>query len=288
VVLVLEQGFVAHRVAQTLSVALTSDDMRRFRDEDDQGKAAAAATISDRILLRLAGADRIFVDDGAGDWSGDWSGAGWSDRRLEYLLQISWPAYRRSFHPERARPAVLAESARVPLSFTADLSEAAAGDYRRDRGKILIRGIARAATKYALAELAARDEKKDDAEAERGGDGDGEKGDPAHSGRKRHHRHHAEKDRWLKGLVNAAGVALERADTRSWHLLPGAISVARLTLPAGRHALALDLSGAAGGAPRRVVLEDVNVRPGAITFVSGRIWHDGQLAVTTSAPGIRK
>jgi tetratricopeptide (TPR) repeat protein len=287
VIVVLEEGFVAHRVGQTLSIALTSDDMRHFRDGDDASKASAAAGIGDRILLHLAGADPTLLDEEDDDaWGRDWGGSSSSDRPLEYLLQISWPAYRRSYHPSRLGPSVLADSVRIPLRFSADLSDAAAGDYRRDRAKILARAIARAATKYALAELAERDAKKQDDEVKT--DREGEKGGADPTGRKRHRRDHDEKDRWLKGLVNAAGVALERADTRSWHLLPGAISVARLTLPAGRHTLAFELSDAAGGLPRRVVLEDVDVRPGSIAFVSGRLWQEGQLAAAAPAPAARQ
>jgi hypothetical protein len=67
--------------------------------------------------------------------------------------------------------------------------------------------------------------------------------------------------------------ALERADTRSWHLVPGEISLVRLRVPAGAHALSLEIPGPEADALRRVELGAVNVRAGGLTILTTRDWQ---------------
>ena len=50
-----------------------------------------------------------------------------------------------------------------------------------------------------------------------------------------------EKNQLFGLLVNIAGVATERADTRSWLTLPDEIQTARLNIPHGKHTLAIEL-----------------------------------------------
>jgi hypothetical protein len=119
-----------------------------------------------------------------------------------------------------------------------DLSLAAAGDFKRDRGKVLTRLVTRAALRAALVREAGR------------------------------------KHRGLDDVVRAVTNATEHADTRSWHLLPGEVRVLRVRLPAGLHALAADVDG------RRVPLGTVRVAPGAVRFVSARVWDAAGLRVT--------
>lgn len=111
-----------------------------------------------------------------------------------------------------------------------DLSLAAAGDFKRDRGRVLARLVARAAMRATLVHEAARRR-------------DG-----------------------LDDVVRFVTNVTEQADTRSWHLLPGDVEVMRLRLPAGAHALAVDVGG------RRVPLGTVRVVPGRLGFVSARVW----------------
>jgi hypothetical protein len=73
-------------------------------------------------------------------------------------------------------------------------------------------------------------------------------------------------------LGNAAAAASERADTRSWHLLPGTIRIARMTLPVGVHSIELDLDALQQREPLRVELGDVTVRPGSVTILPIRSW----------------
>ena len=66
----------------------------------------------------------------------------------------------------------------------------------------------------------------------------------------------------------------ERADIRQWRLLPGEISVVRLTLPAGHHSLTLDLGGG-GSVLRRITFRPTQITAGKIAFATARVWDDG-------------
>ncbi len=68
-----------------------------------------------------------------------------------------------------------------------------------------------------------------------------------------------------------AGALLERADTRCWHLLPARLEVHRLRLPAGTHRIEALLPGR-GGDERREV-GSVEVEPGEVEVVSLRDWR---------------
>jgi hypothetical protein len=69
-------------------------------------------------------------------------------------------------------------------------------------------------------------------------------------------------------LANAGALLLERADTRSLHLFPDAIGVIRLRLPAGEHDLTVEVD--APGGTRRIDIGPVVVRDGRLTFVAAR------------------
>jgi hypothetical protein len=133
-------------------------------------------------------------------------------------------------------------SGESPGVLRADLSLAAAGDFKRDRARLLTRLVARAALRQTLVAQAGR------------------------------------KHRELGDLAAALGSAVEHADTRSWHLLPGTIEVVRLRLPAGRHVLHADVDG------RLVPLGGVDVPRQGIAFLSARLWDDGATASPTLAP----
>jgi hypothetical protein len=121
-----------------------------------------------------------------------------------------------------------------------DLTAAAGGDFRRDRGALLARLVTRSAARAALAAGAGR------------------------------------KHRELGDVVRTLGNVVEHADTRSWHLLPGAVQVVRLRLPAGEQALDVDVGG------RRVPLGTVRVAAGGVRFVSVRLWDAGGERVTAA------
>jgi len=78
----------------------------------------------------------------------------------------------------------------------------------------------------------------------------------------------------LVGMAADVGMAaLERADTRSWHLVPGEISLMRLRVPAGEHALSLEIPGTGPKGLRRVELGPVQVNAGRLTILTARDWQ---------------
>ena len=136
------------------------------------------------------------------------------DDDVPYLLRVAWPAYRRTSGVPFGGTVTAAAGDTVPNARFADVSSAVLRDFQRELPLVVARTIARGALKAALTRAAER-------KAE-------------------------EKDEVLGQIVgalgNAGNVLLERADTRSWHLLPGAIGVARLRLPAGDQVLRVQLA----------------------------------------------
>jgi hypothetical protein len=163
-----------------------------------------------------------------------------STTSASYVLTIAWPAFAR---PEPApRPMAVTAwdgdslvASDMPLH-VASLSDALVSDFRRQRSAIFARAVARAATKYWLSEQAEK------------------------------------KKKWAGLLVNAAGDLLEHADTRSWNLLPGEVSLVRLRVPAGTHNLAADVADPRRGTPAHLELGRITVRAGETRVVSGRVW----------------
>ncbi|HUH11988.1 MAG TPA: hypothetical protein VMK65_02720 [Longimicrobiales bacterium] len=175
----------------------------------------------------------------AGDEDGDRG-----DDVNPYLLRMAWPAFR----DERPGPAPLrvrADSLLVAeFALGAPLSDAVMAGYDDRREWVLARMVARGATKLALTRSV---EKKV-----------GEKDEAV--------------GRLLGFLTNAGTALLEQADTRTWHLLPAGVSMARLRLPPGTHTLSVEVLGAAG-ATRTVELPGVRVRAGEVAFASTRLWR---------------
>ncbi len=69
-------------------------------------------------------------------------------------------------------------------------------------------------------------------------------------------------------FTNIAANASERADTRSWTLLPGNILMARLSLPAGKHDVTATYYDGGGNVLGSRDFKDVEVKPGQKSFVS--------------------
>ena len=121
----------------------------------------------------------------------------------------------------------------------ADLSRGVVADFQAERALVIARTVARGAAKLALTKGA---EKKLEEKNEAAGK--------------------------LIGLLGNIGNALlERADTRSWHLLPAGIAVARVQLPPGEHRLDIEIGA------RSVALDSVTVTAGGVTIVTKRIWR---------------
>lgn len=258
VVLLLETGFVAHRVERALAVPIFSNDLDRLESGDDSRRYNAGLCVASRSLGSRATID---VADCARP----------SGKSL-FVVTVAWPEMRRSTETVRGvrlaaypadilerpgfpselttagagttLPGLRADSTSVRTRLTIDLSSVATSEFDARIGGIVAKAIVRAAAKYSVVQAVKKEVKEDN---ETLGD--------------------------IVGLIgNAAAVATERADTRSWHLLPGAIRVARLSLPTGTHEVSVELESSPGARPRRIPLGEVTVRPGSVTLLPFRSW----------------
>jgi hypothetical protein len=142
---------------------------------------------------------------------------------------------------QRAR--VVAGAEEVSFTTAADISRGVIADFEAERALIAARTIARGTVKLALTKGAERKLEEKNEAASR-----------------------------IVGLLgNISNVLTERADTRSWHLLPTAISIARVALPAGSHDVAVEISNAGGGTGL-LSTGPITVQPGILTIVPVRAW----------------
>lgn len=153
---------------------------------------------------------------------------------VPYLLKVAWPVYTEA--PIAHQAYVVAGNAMANTHFV-DLSGAVVQDYSRQAPLIVARTIARGAAKAVLTQSA---KKKASEKNENFG-------------------------KIIGVLGNVGNVMLERADTRSWHLLPAGVAVVRMRVPAGAQRVSITLPGRAP-----VDLGMVNVDAGKISFVSKR------------------
>ncbi len=256
VVLVLERGFVAHRVEQNLVVPLLEDEADALSSGRDETKVGAVTGIAGRITAQaLAGAAPYW--EGRPDRRTFVVGRHF-DRRddtgdLAYLLRVAWPAYTGRRAPT-ATPVVTGDSTAesVGPSLSLDVSASVVADFHRELPVLLARTVARATAKMVLTKAVEKEaSKKDEALGK------------------------------LAGILGNAGAVLtERADTRSWTLLPGRIDIVRVNVPPGRYAFSMegdrvnvqrvDGPSAPGPAGRLGV---VDVVAGRTTILPARLWR---------------
>lgn len=166
----------------------------------------------------------------------------------EYI-RLALPAYPRRAAglapmPSRAYLAVAGLAAdALEVSLPIDLSACVMDEFAADVPFVLAKTIARAAARQAIADGLSRS-----------GDDDSKVLMEV-----------------VGFLVGAAGDAMERADTRSWSLLPASLGVARLRLPIGDHPIVID-AGGTGGAPG-CDLGTVTVEAGRTPILSCRVWN---------------
>ncbi|MCC7053150.1 MAG: hypothetical protein IT355_07760 [Gemmatimonadaceae bacterium] len=253
VVVVVERGDVAHKVAVGLTVPIYTGD------NAGTGGAGFAAErlLGDFAALRNGG---VWYDDTPSWRFTETRYAPWREARVSYLLDLSWPVLHRAPFAGGGTVAVVAGGASASADVTASISDAIAADYRRDRGALMSRTLSRAVTKYlaaraveAAAEAAAKNDSDDGKKKKKRGDGDAARAAGS----------------LARMFANVAGTALERADTRAWTLLPGDVALVRMRIPAGTHELLVDAAGM-----RVLSLPGVVVRAGRTTIVSGRLWTE--------------
>lgn len=263
VVVLLEQGFVAHRAEESLNIVLLPEEARVFAEGDLGDRAGAAAQVAARVLADAALAldpDAYWSHPGRSRYIGPWHGNG-----NPYLLRVAWPTYRRDLRVAQPPLLQIDGGDAVPFRLAAQVSDAVMADFRRERAAILTRAILRAAAKLAVSrevEQRARRAPDRDDEDEAGDDEAREK---------------ERESWWLSTLLGAAAnlgaAALEQADTRAWNLLPDRVGIARLQLPAGAHDLRIRVPAGIGAPPESLDLGSIDIRAGEIRFVTARVWR---------------
>lgn len=274
VLVVLERGFVAHKVERALTLFLTPGELRRvhrFRQSARAGNAPAdtsgilelAERVADRSLD--AGSSRRSVRRGPRFRDVD-----------PVLFRIAWPELREP--ARRPAPASLRVAGPAPAGasaagaaspgsvgqpagtapgtdrtvrvqgreprYRADLSRAIRAAFDGSRAQIMAKSLVRAVAKMSLAEGIEEAASEED---ETLGD-------------------------VLGVAAQVAGALLERADTRSWHLLPDRLEVYLLRLPPGQHVLEAR-ARRPGGGERRIRVGPVDVEPGGVHVVTARDWN---------------
>lgn len=255
IVLLLERGFVPHRVEQSVAVVLPGQQARMLTEGGIGEKAAAAAAAAARILTYASHAygDRgpYYTDRSyqrglrVAPWRDGCGGFGEPSCRDDdgepYILRISWPVLYQEETPDRTVP-IRVDGTPMGATWHLDVGNGIRRDFADRLGTILARTVFRAATKIALSEVAEEVVSEQDETA----------------------------GKIVGVLVNLGTLLAERADTRSWHLLPGVVDLVRIPIPAGTHSLTV---GGEGLLSRAVNLGPVAVRPGETTFVAHRIWR---------------
>lgn len=233
-VVVIENGFAAHRAAEDLYVPVPKLDVDDLESDDSD----RIALVAERIAVRLAGVPAmrsggpVLLDD-----ADDEVGA-------TYLLKLAWPAMRLEAN-RSAGLRVVVDDAAVPAPPAENVSAAVISGWEAQRSGVAARMLTRSVTRYLLAR-----------EAERKADKQGGK-----------------IARWLVGaLVNGASNAVERADTRSWSLLPDRVSLVRVRVPAGEHDIRIERLSPGGEVVGVEELGTVVVRPGERIFLQRRVW----------------
>jgi hypothetical protein len=272
VIVAVERGFVAHKVAVGLTLPIFGSDNAAAWQ-----KGGTPRDVTDRLLVNFAAlkGEGLWWDD-VPSWRFGGNPQFVRGGRVAYVLDMSWPVLRRPRPVSSLLPLVEGGTMAAPV-LAADLSAAIAGDYRRDRGAIMARTLARATAKYLASEAveaaakAAVDEKKSKRKGKKKDDDD-----------------------WGAALVvgifgalaNGAAMYLERADTRAWALLPGQVQLVRVRVAAGTQPVRVRIGDTDATIPA------VEVRGGGTTVASVRLWREsrvgsllsGTMAGTTS-PG---
>jgi hypothetical protein len=160
-----------------------------------------------------------------------------ADDDVGYWLSVAFPSVRRS-RRVAGEPAIFIDGASAASSRVASLiDDAVSADEQRERAALLARAVARVAAKYAITRAVK-----------------GKSGDVAGT------------------IANIGASLMERADVRSWHLLPQEITLLRVRAPAGQHDLQIAIGNETGSA--RLDIGPVNVRPGMLTITAVRLWHE--------------
>ncbi|MDQ2666625.1 MAG: hypothetical protein M3Z05_11515 [Gemmatimonadota bacterium] len=238
---VLERGFVAHRATESISVFLGDSDGDSLADSR---RASGAGTVR-AIAGAMSSSSRSESSTVRSDRTRKprWE-YGHHDDDDGYWLRVSFPSVRRA-PLIRGEPSLVVDGEQLMGARVGSvLDDAVSADEDRERAALIARAVARSAAKYAVTR-AVKDSK----------------GEVAGS------------------IANIGAALLERADVRSWHVLPQTVTLLRVRAPAGQRRLLLDVGEGLG----QVDLGKVRVQAGVVTIITARVWSEplraGLLAV---------
>lgn len=165
---------------------------------------------------------------------------------LKYLLRVAMPYYAQDYAGSSVRGVEIRGDSTEPVICKAELAQDNGAILRKDLADrypaILVRAITRALIKYGAKEAA----------------------------EKIGNENSSDLGKIMGFIVNAAGVATEAADTRSWETLPDRIFAADFQLAPGTHRLRAVFQDDIGGVLYRQDFPEVIVKKGEIVFLRAR------------------
>lgn len=145
VVVLLEHGFVDHKVPTPMKVALGESESNAFGSNNPAAQAATASLVAGLVASTLAS------EQGGGlYWGGPQSELSIGDLgQAAYVLSLAWPTFNK-YQNVGVRGSVAGQELYVPVR----VSDAIVGDFRRARPAMLTRMIGRSAVKmYATKKI---------------------------------------------------------------------------------------------------------------------------------------
>jgi hypothetical protein len=241
-VIFVENGWVAHRTSADVHVPIFPRDVEGVDDDDNESVLSAATRVVANVVGNLQ--EQAYWGEALDDRP-DFQLAAAADGA--YVMKLAWPESRlEASDAPQVRVVVDSQSVDAP-PVVEDLSAAMFRRWQAQRPGVFTRMVARSIVKYMA----------------------------AHSLETSTTKKHGETAGWIAGrLANVAANALERADTRSWSLLPDRISVARFTLPAGEHTVRLEVLDGGGGVARTVDLGRITLQPRGTLVLNRRVWGE--------------
>ncbi|MCH6546900.1 MAG: hypothetical protein IH798_00505 [Gemmatimonadetes bacterium] len=258
-VVLIENGFIAHRAEQKVYIPVLAEEKDSVLHGDAESAIVAAARVLIRTLVVMNELSREGIEFPSHEDGVIIATAG-SAVGLE-LISLAWPSYQL----DAQRGGDVRVSVNDERSFTPallqDLSAIAVRDFEETKPTIMLRMVARGLLKEAA--VTAAEAAGEDVAGEVGG---------------------------FLGRVasRALATATERADTRSWSILPAELLLARFQLPPGQHRLRISYDGLFD---RRELLEfDIEIRAGDVVTHTVAILGDDEGdhdRFTAAAKGVR-
>ena len=237
-----DEASVSHRLARAIAPVMI-DSMQAASNLANTG---SLVVVVERgfVAHRATESLDIFIGDSSrpGRWSGHEARRD-RDRDRDgdvdgddggYWLSVAFPSLRRSARATGDLQLIVDGVGQLNTSrVSAIVDDAVASDEARERLELVARATARAAAKYAVTKAVKN-----------------KKGETAGK------------------IANVATSLLERADIRSWHLLPQQITLVRIPVEAGMHRAEVTVGDT------RLEVGPVNVRAGATSIAAVRLWGE--------------